>query len=252
MQLSIITINFNNVTGLKKTFDSVVKQTFTDYEHIVIDGGSRDGSAELIKENVDHISYWQSKKDYGIYDAMNQGIDIAKGDYIMFLNSGDYLLESDSLEKLFRVKLNVDVVYADAKRTNQTTKEIEVYKQPEKLTPLFFYRYSLCHQSMLFKRTLFEKYGKYREDLKVVSDWAYNIKLFLAKDITWKHVSIPIVYYDNSGLSSTNTDLLDKEREKVLRENFSESDLAKLDKQYNLRQSVLGKILINLHVINRW
>lgn len=252
MQLSIITINFNNVTGLKKTFDSVVKQTFTDYEHIVIDGGSSDGSADLIKANVDHISYWQSKKDNGIYDAMNQGIGKAQGDYVMFLNSGDYLLESDSLEKLFREKLNADVVYADAKRTNQTTKEIEIYEQPGKLTPLFFYRYSLCHQSMLFKVGVFEKYGNYREDLKVVSDWEYNLKLFLAKDVSWKHVSISIVYYDNSGLSSTNTDLLDKEREKVLRENFSDVDLAKMDKQYNLRQSTLGKILINLHVINRW
>src|SRR5215213_3812369 len=98
-QFSIISINLNNAEGLQKTFDSVFNQTFTDFEYIIIDGGSSDGSEEIIKENADKFSYWVSEKDDGIYDAMNKGIAKATGDYLLFLNSGDHLLDSSILQK---------------------------------------------------------------------------------------------------------------------------------------------------------
>ncbi len=89
MKLSIITVNLNNKDGLQKTIDSVISQTFKDFEWIVIDGGSTDGSKELIEKYSDYISYWVSEPDKGIYNAMNKGIKVAKGDYLEFLNSGD-------------------------------------------------------------------------------------------------------------------------------------------------------------------
>ncbi|MDR2910496.1 MAG: glycosyltransferase [Bacteroidales bacterium] len=95
MKLSIITINLNNVAGLQKTIESVVKQTFTDYEYIVIDGGSTDGSADIIKQHANKITYWVSEPDKGIYNAMNKGIRVAKGEYCLFLNSGDWLINSN-------------------------------------------------------------------------------------------------------------------------------------------------------------
>ena len=89
MKLSVITINFNNRDGLRKTIESVVNQTYNDFEYIIIDGGSTDGSVDVIKEYADRIDYWVSEPDKGIYNAMNKGIDVAKGEYCIFMNSGD-------------------------------------------------------------------------------------------------------------------------------------------------------------------
>ena len=101
MKLSIITINYNNLAGLQKTIESVVSQTFRDFEWIVIDGGSVDGSRELIERYANSFSYWVSEPDKGIYNAMNKGIVVAKGDYLLFLNSGDWLCDEMALERSF-------------------------------------------------------------------------------------------------------------------------------------------------------
>lgn len=124
MKLSIITVNYNNFDGLKKTAESILTQTWRDFEWIIIDGASTDGSREYIvdlNENLNKngwnpISYWCSEPDKGIYNAMNKGIVKAKGDYLNFMNSGDGFYESDTLRKiyLYIVKGNSDVYYGDA------------------------------------------------------------------------------------------------------------------------------------------
>ena len=105
--LTIITVNLNNREGLQRTIDSVVEQTFTDYEWIVIDGGSTDGSRELIEQYADHFTYLVSEPDKGIYNAMNKGIAHAKSDWLQFLNSGDWLTEKDVLNNVFSQRLKV-------------------------------------------------------------------------------------------------------------------------------------------------
>ena len=100
MKLSIITINYNNRDGLQKTIDSVVSQTYKNFEWIIIDGGSTDGSKELIEQYQDHCAYWCSEPDKGIYNAMNKGIEKAIGDYSLFLNSGDRLHDDTVIDKI--------------------------------------------------------------------------------------------------------------------------------------------------------
>ena len=112
-KVSIITVNYNNNEGLQKTFDSVFAQTYVDFDYLVIDGGSNDGSRELIESNKDKLAYWLSEKDRGIYDAMNKGIDNAKGEYLLFLNSGDYLYNKDVLREVAESGLDADIVYGD-------------------------------------------------------------------------------------------------------------------------------------------
>lgn len=112
MKLSIITVKLNNRDGLKRTIDSVVSQTFTDYEWIVIDGGSTDGSRELIEQYQDHFAYWCSEPDKGIYNAMNKGIAHAKGEWLQFLNSGDVLYSNNTLASVFSSKYDADVLMA--------------------------------------------------------------------------------------------------------------------------------------------
>ena len=113
MKLSIITINYNNLSGLKRTIDSVFKQSFQDYEWIVIDGGSTDGCKELIEQNQEHFAFWCSEHDNGIYNAINKGLAHATGDYVQFLNSGDWLYENNTLEKVFtHIDDQYDIYYA--------------------------------------------------------------------------------------------------------------------------------------------
>ena len=113
MTLSIITINFNNVAGLKRTVDSVLHQTADDFEYIIIDGASTDGSREFIESCSSKLAYWVSEKDNGVYHAMNKGIGHARGDYLLFLNSGDYLNDAEVLARVFNRPLQEDIIYGD-------------------------------------------------------------------------------------------------------------------------------------------
>ena len=111
VKLSIITVNLNNLEGLKRTYESVVCQTFTDYEWIVIDGGSTDGSREFIEQHQDKFAYWCSEPDKGIYNAMNKGIMRAKGEYLNFMNSGDCFASNDTLIRVLVDERNEDIIY---------------------------------------------------------------------------------------------------------------------------------------------
>src|SRR5208283_551554 len=173
-KLSIITVNLNNVSGLRKTIESVVNQKYTDYEYIIIDGFSTDGSVEVIKEFTDKITYWISETDKGIYNAMNKGIKRATGDYCLFLNSGDFFANSRILEKCFEHQFSEDIVYG-----NMILEEsgiLMTWKIPPKLTFNDFYISSIAHPCSFIKRSLFEKTGNYNEKYKIVSDWEFFLK----------------------------------------------------------------------------
>ena len=110
MKLSVITINYNNKEGLKKTIESVVSQIYQDFEYIVVDGGSTDGSIDIIREYDKHIDFWISEPDRGIYNAMNKGIKFSHGEFCLFLNSGDCLLSSTSISQVFPlIPRNIDI-----------------------------------------------------------------------------------------------------------------------------------------------
>lgn len=229
MKLSIITINYNNRCGLENTIKSVVRQTFSDYEWIVVDGGSVDGSEELLEKNALNFSYWVSEKDSGIYNAMNKGIAQAKGNWLLFLNSGDCLFEKDTLEKVFLGDCSADVLYGD--RVVETPDGTIVNHYPQQLSLYFFFHYSICHQATLYRRKLFDNH-LYDESYSISADWAYNIDLVL-RGATFKHLGFPIVIYDNNGISSKYSDLQLLEINRVKVEKFPphvKLDIEKIDK----------------------
>ncbi|MDR2909758.1 MAG: glycosyltransferase [Bacteroidales bacterium] len=213
MKLSIITINLNNAEGLRKTLESVVNQNFTDYEYIVIDGGSTDGSADIIKQYADKITYRVSEPDNGIYNAMNKGIRVAKGEYCLFLNSGDWLMENNGLQYIFDRKPVEDIVYCDI----QT--EYGIRNMREKLT---IYNSIISHQSTFIKTVLFSTVGYYNENNKIVSDWEFLINAIFKFQCSYQYISSVLTYIDNSGISSNIAfqELCQKERENVLKESF--------------------------------
>lgn len=207
MRLSIITINYNNLVGLEKTIKSVKEQSFSDYEWIVIDGGSSDGSKALLEREQVHFSYWCSESDKGIYNAINKGIMHATGDYIQILNSGDWLYSADTLAKVFAHDYTSDVLYGDMMQVNETDTRLVCY--PDNLGLFFFLYDSLCHQATFFKRHLFES-NLYDETYHIAADWAMNIKLIL-EGCQFEHLAYPIVYYDNNGISSDTSSTIQGE-----------------------------------------
>ena len=215
-KLSIITINRNNAAGLRKTIESVLSQTFTDFEYIIIDGASTDESVEVIKEYADKITFWVSEPDKGIYNAMNKGILKANGEYCLFLNSGDYLVESDVFKKIFdNVQSDEDIIYGDLKRTFPDG-EKDIVKMPDCITPSFLYNASLAHPSTFIKRYLFDKYGLYNELYEIVADHAFFVKVFLMGRIKYKHINVVVSNFMMDGTCSkmSNVFQISAEREK--------------------------------------
>lgn len=198
MKLSIITVNLNNRDGLKRTIDSVVSQTFTDYEWIVIDGGSTDGSRELIEQYSDRFAYWCSEPDKGIYNAMNKGISHAKGEWLQFLNSGDVLYSNNTLASVFSSKYDADVLYGDSIYVGKDKSFPHICPDPMSLS--YLYSDFLNHQATFYNKSVFDRYS-YDETNRIYSDWQLSLRLILdGKKFT--HLPYYIVYYNFEGLSS--------------------------------------------------
>lgn len=211
MKLSIITVNLNNAAGLEKTAESIVSQTFNDFEWIVIDGGSTDGSVDVIRKYADHIAYWVSEKDSGIYNAMNKGVKVVKGEYLQFLNSGDWLADNKVLEDVFNDNPKDMILYGDA----IYVKGSAIVKKAcfeDQISLCHYFESSLCHQASFIPRTLLLKYP-YNESLKIASDWEFFLKMML-DCYPFKHIHRVVCNFDYEGISSIpmNINLNNKER----------------------------------------
>ena len=211
MNLSIITVNLNNLVGLKRTAHSLINQSFQNYEWILVDGNSVDGSKSFIKEcatgskfpselqkNIKYIS----EPDNGIYDAMNKGIRMATGEYCLFLNSGDWLTHDNVLKDVFAHNPSADVVAGDIYFYDTQNKEIKWHvPSPDELTAKTLFWGTLSHQSTLIKRKLFEELGLYNEELKIESDWLFFIEALLENKFTYQHIPVTLSYFAMDGIS---------------------------------------------------
>ncbi|SDS23332.1 Glycosyltransferase involved in cell wall bisynthesis [Gillisia sp. Hel1_33_143] len=253
--ISIITVNFNDLEGLKRTFKSVFNQTWKEFEYIVIDGGSNDGSAELISSQGSSINYWISEPDSGIYNAMNKGIGAANGEYLLFLNSGDELINSEILSNNYFQLKGKDVYYYN-KNIYQASNNY-IRDMPSELTFSFLYSDSLAHQSTFIKKTLFEEIGLYDENLKIVSDWKFFIIAFYKFNASFEYVNNIITVFYLGGASSDKA-LMMKERSEVITSDFSRihedfKNYKALERKLNkLRSSLKIKIMINLGLLNKF
>jgi glycosyltransferase involved in cell wall biosynthesis len=202
MEFSIITVNLNNIEGLRKTIKSVVYQSFKQYEHIIIDGGSTDGSINIIKEYNDNITYWVSEPDSGIYCAMNKGIRKAKGKYCLFLNSGDRFFNEDVLKEVFSLNLVEDIVYGDEVVEENGINTISKFLLPDHITFNSFLHSTLPHQCSFIRRELFNLIGLYNERNKIVSDWEWNTLALFRFNCSLRKINLPISFYDTNGISA--------------------------------------------------
>ena len=210
MKFSVITINYNHKEGLIRTIKSVLCQTCTDFEYIIIDGGSTDGSTEVIKEYDKNIAHWVSEKDKGVYHAMNKGIAAAKGDYCIFMNSGDCFHSSDALDSVANYK--EDII------CGQVSTFPSGHHKPT-ITLVDLLRISLPHQAMFIKRNLLIKHP-YDEKYKILSDWKFCIENLIIDNCSFRNIEVVIADYESGGISTNSNGLLPKERELVLNELF--------------------------------
>jgi len=249
MRLSIVTINYNNAEGLRKTLASVAAQTYRDIEHIIIDGGSTDGSVDVIREYESSntlnshplILKWISEKDKGIYNGMNKGIRMASGDYCQFLNSGDCLFRED-VTALMITELNkvnalrpqpIGVLYGNMIKLLPSGKSFRDECAPVNGVSLnMFYHGCLNHSPAYIKRSLFDEYGYYDETLKICSDWKFYMQSIVLGKATTKHVDIVVTHFDMNGISETRKDILNEERNRLLHEMIPQGILKDYDRYH--------------------
>ncbi len=220
-KFSIITINYNDKDGLQKTVGSVVGQTFRDFEFLVIDGNSSDGSKEVIASFADRIDYALSEPDKGVYNAMNKGIVAAKGTFVIFMNSGDLFHNESVLE---RADALIDgqcaIYYGDVIVKKPHSERLKTY--PDQLSFSFFYTAALCHQATFIRRQLFFDHFLYNEDYKIYSDGEFFLYTICKAGVPYRHIDLTVAIYDFTGISSNPKyeKLHEEERMKSIRKFF--------------------------------
>ncbi len=288
MKVSIVTINYNNVEGLKRTLASVAEQGYRDIEHIIIDGGSTDGSVDVIRDYVNTIKRsvtinqstiqvkWVSEPDNGIYNAMNKGIEIALGyrvvnalnrselvedkfnevdrpkqsgvenkvlpEYIQILNSGDILAAPDVTVRMVAAVEKAEypeLLYGNMIKKDYAKGKIIGKSGEVEYSLRQYYESTMNHDCCYIRRDLYQTYGLYDENLKIVSDWKWFLQAIGLGNVWPVYADIDVTIFDASGISETNLKLRNKERRQVLEEVLSPAVLADYDKyafpmeQYN-------------------
>lgn len=243
--LSIITVNLNNRDGLVKTLESVQAQDAGFYEHIIIDGGSTDGSAGTIgsyRSANRHCTYCVSEKDNGIYAGMNKGIDHAAGDYLLFLNSGDCLLPG-ILTRIRPLLDGTDLVYGDLETCGGAAgaETVEFPDPPFRATDIISDGFYLPHPATFINRRLFSA-RRYDENLKIVSDWKFWVECMTRGECSLRHAGMTVSRYDLNGVSTRDPAYNLREREKALEEILGRPVLEDLRELEALRKAPLYRI----------
>ena len=231
MLISIITINYNNDKGLKKTMKSVLEQNYAAIQYIIIDGNSSDQSVSLIKEYENDISYWVSEPDNGIYDAMNKGIKHADGSYILFLNSGDWLYNDRVISDFVASDPQEDFLYGNAMLVYDDKPAVKK-QMPKKLDGTTLFSQTVTHQAMFHKKRLFKK-QQFDIRFTMIADWVFYNSAIHFENASFRYLNRTIVNYDMSGFSSDqeNRAIIETEREQFYAEHSNY--MQPLRNQYN-------------------
>jgi glycosyltransferase involved in cell wall biosynthesis len=221
--ISVITVCYNAENNLERTILSVLNQTYSNIEYIIIDGGSTDGTIDLIKKYADKITYWQSETDKGIYDAMNKGIQKATGEWINFMNAGDLFSSttilqqmSDAIKPRTRIlRGNIIRIYPKFK-----VKSVGVTTQEPDLMDMFDNTFH--HQACLIQNSLFREFGLYSTDYRLCSDWKFFFDCVVLHNVKSQYVDLTVAHFKMDGTSSNNSILYKKEQESYLKNIYGE------------------------------
>ena len=220
MKLSIITICFNE-KEIRRTCESIVNQSWQDFEWIVVDGGSTDGTLNILNEYKDRINILISEKDNGVYNAMNKGIKLANGEWLSFMNGGDCFYDKNVLLHIFGKNEDFSqygVIYGHT----ATFASDKIQKWKKIKSKYYFLRKNLNHQSTFTRKSLFEKYGYFDEDFKICADFDKCCQI-LSFGEKFKQVDVCVAKFDTTGISCNPaySTLLKNEKNIVLKRYYS-------------------------------
>lgn len=205
--VTVITVVFNGVATLEHTIRSVIEQSYGNIEHIIIDGGSTDGTLDILRKYDDRIDYWVSAKDAGIYDAMNKGIALARGEYVGMLNSDDFYADPSALEKIIArlVASNTDAVFSCLDIVDPANLERVLRKYRLSSYSPFMLRIGMMppHPTFYCRKSCYEKAGKYRTDYRIAADFEMLVRLLIKHHISWEFIDETTVKMRSGGLSSS-------------------------------------------------
>jgi glycosyltransferase involved in cell wall biosynthesis len=221
--ITIITINFNNSQGLGKTLASTSRQTFKDFQHVIIDGGSSDDSKQVIASYSHEHTVVVSERDDGIYHAMNKGISLSYGEYLLFLNSGDVLFSKDTIRRCSEFRHNgqdLIIGMAEFKSGGRKRRLIRVGS----IGLAHFIQNSLPHSATLIRRDAFERFGFYDQKQKICADWKFFLIALYQFDATFVFIHETISVFDGSGISSQpeNQAIIKEEKVMTLKELYGD------------------------------
>ena len=234
MKISVITISYNAASCIESTINSVIAQKYDDFEYIIVDGVSKDGTLDIIQKYDKSISHWVSEPDSGIYNAMNKAVRMATGEYCIFMNAGDMFANPLVLKQVslfldddFDVLTGCEISTVDGKPF--------AYVEPIKeITKEHFFLTSISHQASFIKRTLLLEFP-YDEDLKLVSDWKFWLETIVFGGKSYRPMDVDVCVFNHDGLTySPGMKKQGKmERENVISEFYCSDDIKILSKRYN-------------------
>lgn len=204
LKISVITVCYNCVEEIERTLLSVLSQTYDAIEYIIIDGGSNDGTLDIIKKYSDRIKYWVSEPDNGIYDAMNKGITAATGSYLNFMNAGDMFVSCDTVSELFKHHTDESILYGNIIRCFNKYKERTPGITNRNPQIIDFINNTIHHQGAFLSKDLFVKYGLYSTEYKLMSDWKFFFEVVAVAHEKIQYVNQDIAFFYMNGASSNN------------------------------------------------
>lgn len=224
--VSIITVSFNSSATISDTIKSVLSQSYTNIEYIIIDGSSIDNTIDLVNSFGHKISKFVSEPDLGIYDAINKGIRLAKGDIVGILNSDDFFYDNNVIEKVVRAfdEYDIDAVFGDVQFVDpiNTAKRVRFYSSKHFNISKFKFGFMPAHPSFYAKRSLFETFGYYKTDYIIAADFELLIRFLAIKQIRYKYLEMICVSMRTGGVSTKSIKsnfILNKEIVRACREN---------------------------------
>ena len=211
MKITIITVCMNSVNTIEKTIRSVIEQEYSDLEYIVIDGGSTDGTLEVLRQYESYIDKWISEPDNGIYDAMNKGVGYCSGEWIYYLNANDRLFQNSTLEQVFSKKYGeqVSCIYGNT----WNVKEKKLYFKRAYDIETIYYRVPFVHQAAFVRRGVMERY-RFDMGYKVSADYDLFTRMYVNGE-KYKKIDCDIALFDLSGISQNSTTEARNEREEI-------------------------------------
>jgi glycosyltransferase involved in cell wall biosynthesis len=206
LKVSIITVSFNSAKTITDTIESVLSQDYPQIEYIIVDGGSKDNTVDIIKQYQDRISHWVSEKDRGMYDAMNKGIAIATGDVIGILNSDDVYMNTHIVSELMELMQSkrAQVVFADLILVDQDNpqKVLRYYDSSYFHPNKFKYGWMPAHPTVFVKRELYEAVGNFSITYQIAADYEMLIRILAIQRARYAYLPKPVVRMRSGGAST--------------------------------------------------